>query len=117
MAFCFDNGAVVRTKQKEPMTARRLAAAMRISEVTVGRFIRALESAGWIERERDPNDGRAILVRLTERAYDELPRLIRVSNRMLDEAFDGFRLKDLEQMAEVVDRIRQNLEVVPSVTT
>lgn len=95
---------------KEPMTARALARAMSLSEVTVGRFVRALESAGWLSRTPDPNDSRAMLVSPTRKAYRAFPKFLRVSNTLLDEAFGGFAQKDIERIAKTTIQLRENLE-------
>ena len=96
-------------QEKAALNARQLAAAMGISQVTVGRFVKTLESNGWIARELDPNDGRAMLVRLTNRAYTALPQLIRVSNTALDEAFAGLSERQITQLSRFADHVRDNL--------
>lgn len=95
---------------KRPMTARELAAEMALSEVTVGRFVRALEKGKWVSREVDPADNRAILIRPTRKAYGALPKLIALSNTMLDVAFDGFKATEVRRIAQGVDHVRRNLE-------
>lgn len=98
---------------KEPMTARALATAMSLSEVTVGRFVRALETAGWLDRKPHPRDSRAMLVRPTRKAYKAFPKFLKVSNSLLDEAFGGFSQKDIERIAKTTIKLRSNLEGEP----
>jgi DNA-binding MarR family transcriptional regulator len=94
---------------KASMTARALAQHMALSEVTVGRFVKALEAAGWIDRRADPDDGRRQLVRPTEKAYRALPRFISVSNTLLDEAFAGFTPAEVSRIATTTERLRRNI--------
>ncbi len=96
-------------QERAPLTARQLAGMMALSEVTVGRFVRALEGAGWVERTSDPEDSRAILVRPTRRAYAALPKLLEVSNGLLDRAFAGFSAQEIESIARTTEMVRDNL--------
>jgi DNA-binding MarR family transcriptional regulator len=45
-----------------------LAEQSQVTKQTAGYLVDQLERAGWVERVADPTDGRARLVRLTERA-------------------------------------------------
>ncbi len=67
------NALMILFQHKSAMTARQVAQEMNLSEVTVGRFVRALESGGWVVREPDPNDSRAILISPSRKAYRALP--------------------------------------------
>lgn len=105
------NAMMILFQEKAPMTARNLARQMNLSEVTVGRFVRSLESAGWVEREADPMDTRAILVRPSKKAYRAFPRFLNVSNALLDVAFAGFTKKEVEALGRLVERVRMNVVV------
>ena len=100
---------IVLFQARGPMTARALALHLALSEVTVGRFVKALEEAGWVERESDPDDARAMLIRPTARAYRALPRFIQVSNALLDEAFAGFSADEVRKIARTTERLRRNI--------
>jgi len=104
------NVLTVLYQAQQPMTARELAGMLALSEVTVGRFVRALQKAKWVERQVDPDDNRAILIRPTRKAQAALPKFIELSNAMLDLAFDGFKVGDVRKMASQVERVRRNLE-------
>ncbi|PRP94282.1 MarR family winged helix-turn-helix transcriptional regulator [Enhygromyxa salina] len=107
------NAMMILFQEKSPMTARQLARQMNLSEVTVGRFVRALESAGWVRREADPKDTRAILILPSKRAYRAFPRFLNVSNALLDVAFAGFTKKEVETLGRLVERVRMNVVVEP----
>ena len=94
---------------RQPMTARQLASDMEVSEVTVGRFLKALEGRGWVSRERNPEDARAILVSPTTKARRALPRFLRVSNAMLDVAFSGFDKTAMRDVARAIGQVRDNI--------
>jgi DNA-binding MarR family transcriptional regulator len=50
-----------------------LAEQSQVTKQTAGYLVDQLERAGWVERGADPTDGRARLVRLTERAEQVVP--------------------------------------------
>lgn len=103
------NALLVLFNARQPLTAAQLAGELSVSEVTVGRFVRAMEQSGWIERSRDPSDSRALLLEPTARAREALPRYIGVSNDLLDQAFSGFDREAIEGMAEALAQVRANL--------
>lgn len=103
------NALMILFAAKQPLQARALAARMELSQVTVGRFLKALEQQGWIAREPDPRDARAMLIRPTDKAYRSLPIFIEVSNAMLDQAFAGFSRPEIRRIATVAGRVRSNL--------
>jgi DNA-binding MarR family transcriptional regulator len=83
---------------------------MSVSEVTVGRFVRALEEEGWLERRPDPDDSRARLLEVTEKTRDHLPAFIRVTNTVLDQAFAGVGRDELLRLAELLAEVRGRLD-------
>ena len=107
------NALMILFQAREPLTARQLAEHMGLSQVTVGRFVKALHGGGWVSRQADPNDARAMLLRPTPKAMRALPRFIRVSNRLLDRAFAGFGDAAISRIAATTERLRQNLESMP----
>ncbi|MCA9649982.1 MAG: MarR family transcriptional regulator [Myxococcales bacterium] len=101
---------MVLFQARRPLTARELAEHQGLSQPTIGRFVRALETEGWVSREVDPQDARAILIRPTRKARRALPRFIAVSNAMLDRAFEGFGEVAVRRVASTTRRLRENLE-------
>lgn len=104
------NLLMILFQERAPLTARALAERMGLSQVTVGRFVHALEAADWVSREPDPDDARARLIRPTRKAMRALPRFIRVSNELLDAAFAGFDGAAIRRIARTTERLRRNLE-------
>ncbi len=104
------NALMVLFEAREPMTARRLSEALSLSEVTVGRFLRAMESRGWVARERDPMDSRAILVSPTHKARESLPRFIQVTNTLMDQAFADLPAEHLTALLDGIRHVRENLD-------
>ena len=103
------NVLLVLFQEKRPMTAREIARSLEVSEVTVGRFIKALQTRGWIERRPCPEDARALHVEPTSLARRAFPVFCHVSNLLLDEAFRGFEPEEVERQAAFLHRVRTNL--------
>lgn len=97
-------------QERAPMTARQLAARMGLSQVTVGRFVKALHAAGWISRKPCPDDARAVLLSPTAKAMRALPRFIHVSNTLFDRAFADLGDTTIRRIAATTERLRRNLE-------
>jgi DNA-binding MarR family transcriptional regulator len=104
---------MVLFQARKPLRARELAGELGLSEVTVGRFVHALCEAGWVRRDPDLQDSRAMLVAPTPKAYRALPRFIEVSNTLLDEAFEDFTPAEVERVARTTERLRRNIGANP----
>jgi MarR family transcriptional regulator, organic hydroperoxide resistance regulator len=81
------NALMALVNAQKAVTGAELARSLGRSEVTVSRFLKALEAAGWVARERDADDSRRVLVRPTSKTRTALARFVRVSNALLDDAF------------------------------
>lgn len=103
------NALIILFQEKHPLTARQLAGLMNLSEVTVGRFVRALEAGGWVVREADPADSRAILIQPSPKARRAFRRFLEVSNTVLEGSFVGIGRKDVLAMVELTGRVAANL--------
>jgi DNA-binding MarR family transcriptional regulator len=104
------NALMVLFEARSPLTARRLAESLSLSEVTVGRFLRALENQGWVARVRDPNDSRAILVSPTAKARAKLPTFIQVTNALMDQAFGDMAPGPMSDLLDGIRHMRENLD-------
>jgi DNA-binding MarR family transcriptional regulator len=83
---------------------------MGVSEVTMSRFVQALQRENWISRSQNPEDGRSLLLAPTKKARKSFPGFVDVSNEVLDTLFTGFSDNDMWSFHELVSRIRANLE-------
>jgi len=63
-----------------------------------------MERAGWVARERDPADRRAVLVRPLRERGAELFRLYGGMNRSLDEICAGYTDEELMLLADFLSR-------------
>ena len=63
-----------------------------------------LERAGWVARDRDPSDRRAVVVRALRDRGAELFRLYAGMNRSMDELCAGYTDEELELLAGFLRR-------------
>lgn len=104
------NALMVLIDARRALTAAELARELSLSEVTVGRFVRALEAGGWIARTPDPADARARRLSATPKTRERLPGFIAVSNALLDQAFAGFDEERVAAFAQALGAVRENLD-------
>jgi DNA-binding MarR family transcriptional regulator len=104
------NVLLVLVQAKSPLTAAKLSDQLGLSEVTVSRFLRALQQKGWIERLPDPKDKRAMLIHPTAKTKRMLPRFIAVANSLLDTCFADFSGQEIRLLGRALARVRQNLQ-------
>ena len=63
------------------MRQGELAARLRLEKSTVSRLVRQMEARGWIRRNSDRHDGRAVLIRLTRKGRETAGELSRVRQK------------------------------------
>jgi DNA-binding MarR family transcriptional regulator len=90
-----------------PFTPSSLARATGLHPATVTGVLDRLERGGWIARDRDPADRRAVQVRAIPKRSGELVRLFGGMNRSLD---DICKLYDVDQLEVIADFLRRTTE-------
>lgn len=68
-------GAIMRIKRNGPTTLSELAAADGITPQSMARTVGDLVEDGMLRRDPDPNDGRQIILSLTDKAEQSLEHL------------------------------------------
>lgn len=87
---------LVRLAKQGPATASELAAAERVRPQSMATIVMALERAGLVERNHDPEDGRRQLISLTE-----LGRERRLDDRRAREAWLARALQEQCSQAQL----------------
>ena len=67
--------ALMELTREAPLSPTELAARLRLEKSTVSRLVTRLEERGWLRREPDPRDGRALRLRLTRAGQQASERL------------------------------------------
>jgi DNA-binding MarR family transcriptional regulator len=92
-----------------PQRVSAIAARTGMVGPLVSREVGVLEAAGLVERRRDPLDGRAVVVSLTDKGEDAHRRMRQASVDMADETLGSWRASDLTQLALLLDRLADDL--------
>ncbi|HET6501468.1 MAG TPA: MarR family transcriptional regulator [Amycolatopsis sp.] len=87
-----------------PVSPSALARRAGLHPATVTGILDRLERGGWVSRERDPADRRAVLVRARRERGAEVFRLYTGMNSSLDGICAGYTEAELELLADFLGR-------------
>jgi DNA-binding MarR family transcriptional regulator len=99
-----DLGCLELLSRHGPLSPGALARHAGLHPATMTGIVDRLERAGWVVRERDPADRRAVLVRPRRERGAELFRLYAGMNRSLDEICAGYTDEELMLLADFLSR-------------
>jgi DNA-binding MarR family transcriptional regulator len=100
-------------RNEPPPNQAMLAEQMDLEPITLSRLIDRMEAARLIERRRDPADRRAHRVYLQEAARPLVAKFREVASGCLTDAMVGVSQAEMDQVADVMARIRSNLTGKP----
>src|SRR5580692_8507416 len=108
-----ETSALARLDRGGPATATALARLEQISPQSMGATLGALEARGLVQRRPDPEDGRRVLLSLTEtgRALLQNKRTARAGQlaQALSTSFTHTELTQLLAAAPLIERLAQQL--------
>ncbi len=108
-----ETSALARLDRGGPATATALAKVEQISPQSMGATLAGLESRGLIERRADPDDGRRILLSVSEAGLAVLRDRRNARAQQLAEALaHGFTPAELAQLlaaAPLIERLAQSI--------
>ena len=81
--------AAIHVYDNGPQTISQLAAGMGVSQGWASRIVDEMERAGYLERERDPDDRRVVRVRLVPAAVERVEMAYRWRGDSVEEALEG----------------------------
>src|SRR6267378_523982 len=91
-----------------PLSPSALAQRAGLHPATVTGILDRLERGGWIARERDAADRRAVVVRALHDRNTELVQLYSGMDAAMDEICAGYTEAELELLAEFLQRINNS---------
>ncbi len=92
-----------------PVRISDLARATHMSDAAVSRQVTQLETDGLVMREPCPDDGRVARVRATASGRRSGQRLREAADEIFQSHLSGWRARDLEQLAELMERLGDDL--------
>jgi DNA-binding MarR family transcriptional regulator len=87
-----------------PLSPTALARRAGLHPATMTGILDRLERGGWIARERDPSDRRAVVVRVARERYAELMRLYAGLNRSMNKLLASYSDSELELISDFMRR-------------
>lgn len=96
----------------EGLTQDELAKRLDVDKGAVSRTVASLEAAGYVNRDRDPDDARAYRVTLTAKGSQIEPLILGAYQRVYDIATRHVSEAELRQMAALLERVNRNFQSV-----
>ena len=87
-----------------PLSPSELARRAGVHPATMTGILDRLERNGWIMRERDPSDRRAVIVRISSERYADLLRHYSGMNRSMNKLLAGYSDDELGVIADFLGR-------------
>jgi DNA-binding MarR family transcriptional regulator len=87
-----------------PLSPSALSRRAGIHPATMTGILDRLERGGWVARERDPSDRRAVLVGVQRERYPDLMRLYAGMNRSMNKIYAEYDENALEVIADFLQR-------------
>jgi DNA-binding MarR family transcriptional regulator len=103
--------------EDEGINQSRLADILDVEPITLGRILDKLESCGLIERHPHPEDRRAWLPQLTDKARPILDKLWELGAANREHAMRGLNETEREQLLELLIRVKANLADAEEIPT
>lgn len=101
--------------QEDGLTQRELSRRIGTMEPTTLTALAAMEKAGFISRERDPQDRRKLHVLLTQKGRALEAELLPMAQEVVQQATSGFSPDDLARFLGYLAAVQRNLAEVPGV--
>ncbi|MEO8887976.1 MAG: MarR family transcriptional regulator [Jatrophihabitantaceae bacterium] len=92
------------------MRSSQIADLLQADPSTVSRQVAALVKDGLVERRADPEDGRACLLVLTDRAGGVLKRQDAIRHQHFDQMLAGWNERDLRKFSTLLQRFTEDFE-------
>ncbi len=89
-------------QQYQPITLLQLGERLVCEGGSPSRLVTSMVEAGWVEKLPNPDDGRAVLLRLTPKAVSILPELNAIEARFNQTIADRLSAETIRQLVELL---------------
>ncbi len=106
-------GALARPLVKDKgMSVKEMIEFLMLSRQNLTAVLDRLEARGWVERVKDPDDGRSRLIRLTTEGVATWQAMQAAIEVFYDKALTGLSPAEQVQLYQLLDRLRDGLGAV-----
>lgn len=97
-------------QQDKPVAMKEIVEKVGRVKSTVTGMIHTLEQYGYVEKFQSPEDGRVMLVQLTEQGSSLRGPVSKISDSLLEKVYGDMMPEERESLAGLLERVRRNLE-------
>ncbi|MCY0148393.1 MarR family transcriptional regulator [Hoeflea sp. G2-23] len=116
--YAGQDGVILALDARDGQTPGMIAASLGVKAPTITKTIGRLAAQGFVRREGSPDDGRMMLVYLTDAGRDQIKSVRKAQRRTEKTAFAGLKKKDvitlLDLLATMDTNIGASLSAVPA---
>lgn len=106
-------GALARPRVRtQGMSVKDLIEFLLLSRQNLTAVLDRLEARGWVERVKDPEDGRSRLIKLTVKGETIWAQMLNSIRSFYGDALEGFSLEDQILLYRLLDRMKDKLSAV-----
>ena len=103
--FSVLTGLMYLERQQERIRIRTVADHLRVSGAQVTAIIRKLQTGGWVNKSRDPEDSRAVSLTLTNTTRKRLAEFAPFLREVNDRWFAGTRKEEVDAVRTFLHRL------------
>jgi DNA-binding MarR family transcriptional regulator len=107
--YAGQDGVMLALDGNDGQTPGAIAASLGVKAPTITKTIGRLSAQGFVRREGSPDDGRMMLVFLTEAGRDQIKSVRKSQRRTEKAAFLDLKKKDIALLLELLSRIDANI--------
>ncbi len=97
-------------QQDEPVAMKTIVEKVRRVKSTVTGMVNTLEQHGYVEKFQSLEDGRVMLVQLTEQGRAIRPAFEKISKKLQKQVYGNMPPEDQEKLVELLAEVRRNME-------
>jgi DNA-binding MarR family transcriptional regulator len=101
---------LVLLQLRGPLRATEMATTLSLDISTVSRQLKQLSTEGLIEKEQDPNDARAYVVRLTSHGTQVVNELMSRREALIEQSLSSWSPTDRQTFQSLLNRFATDLE-------
>jgi DNA-binding MarR family transcriptional regulator len=109
--------AVISTLYRQPamrLTVGEIAARLHVSSTNVSRRLDGLERDGWVQRDRNPDDGRSIYISLTQYGRQQAGQIMPAIYRRVQDVWACYTPEEKKALLGSLSRFLEHVLTSPA---